>query len=476
MSVINQMLKDLEQRRAQGFDNGTDMLDDLAGADGSENLEPSSKKSFWLLLGLLLIIVLGIGLFFGQVWQQKKLPVAFPVAEKPTPHAPVKSIVVETVPEREVALVENEAVATESEVALVESEMVATESELALDISSSAKQVPSVQNEIVEVSTPKPQEEMVISAILPSQLMATGLREIITIHGSGFINPLKVTMEWNDGRAFKDLEPWQIKVISKTELQLHVNLGTSPDEWRMIIAQLDSENRAEYQFSVTAAAKESTEIVNEKVNEKVSDVKESVFNKKQIALTKDEQVRLAYAEASNTLQQGNTTKAKKLLRKVLLLDFTHIQARKTLASLLFREQQYDEAIEVLDLGRIQHPEDVTFTLLLARIHTERGQDPVAVNLLESVNPDVASNSDFYALLAALYQRSAQYKKAAVVYEKLLRVYPGRAVWWMGLGLSLQSTERKQDALSAYKRALSAQGLTVELKRFIQKRMQILQQG
>jgi len=472
MSVINQMLKDLEQRRAQGFDNGTDMLDDLAGADGNENIEPSNKKGLWLLLGLLLCIVLGIGLFFGQVWQQKKLPVVIPIVEKTTLQAPVKSIVVETAPEREVALVESDIIVTEPEVVLVEKEMVVTEPESTLVISSPVKQAPSVQNEIVEVSTLKSEEEMMISAVLPSPLIATGLREIITIHGSGFIDPLKVTMEWNEGRAFKDLEPWQIKVISKTEIQLHVNLGSSSDEWRMIIAQLDSENRVEHQFSVTAEAKQSIETVNEKA----SDVKEPVFNKKQISLTKDEQVRIAYVEASNTLQQGKTTDAKKLLKKVLLLDFTHIQARKTLASLLFREQQYDEAIEILDIGRIQHPEDVTFTLLLARIHTERGQDSIAVDLLERINPDVASNSDYYALLAALYQRSAQYKKAAVVYEKLLRVYPGRAVWWMGLGLSLQSTERKQDALSAYKRALSAQGLTVELKRFIQKRMQILQQG
>ena len=459
MSVINQMLKDLEQRRAQGFDNGTDMLDDLAGANGTDNVEPSSKKGLWLLLGLLLIIVLGVGLLFGQAWQQKRLPVLLPIAKEPTRQAPVKPIIVEVAPEPEVVVVENETIAIEPEPTLV--------------ISRPVKPVPSVQNEIVEVSTPEPlAAEIIISAILPSPLIATGLREIITVHGSGFIDPLKVTMEWNDGRAFKDLEPWQIKVISKTEMQLHVNLGTSPDDWRMIIVQLDSDNSAEYQFGVIAAAKKEIEIVNEKI----SDAKEPVFNKKATVLTKDEQVRIAYAEASNTLQQGKTTDAKKLLHKVLLLDFTHIQARKTLATLLFREQQYDEAIEILELGRIQHPEDVSFTLLLARIYTERGQDPVAVDLLERINPDVASNSDFYALLAALYQRSAQYKKAAVVYEKLLRVYPGRAVWWMGLGLSLQSTERKQDALSAYKKALAAQGLTVELKRFIQKRMQILQQG
>ncbi|MCK4743428.1 MAG: tetratricopeptide repeat protein [Sulfuriflexus sp.] len=461
MSVINQMLKDLEQRRAQGFDNGADMLDDLAGADGDDGVESSNKKGFWLLFGLLLIVALGVGLFFGQVWQQEQLPSPVPIAEKPKQQAPVKSVVVEAMSEPKVSLVEKETAITEP----------------ALVIPAPVKQVPIVKNEIAEIRSAEPIEaEMIISAILPSPLTATGLREIITVHGSGFIEPVKVTMEWNEGRAFKDLEPWQVKVISKTQMQLHVNLGTLPDDWRMIIAQLDRDNSAEYKFSVIAAAKKIIEVASKKsIVEKEPQEIKNVFNKKAVALSKDEQVRLAYAEASNALQQGKISDAKGLFRKVLLLDFTHIQSRQTLAALLFRDQQYDEAIEVLELARIQHPEHVSFTLLLARIHTERGQDPIAVDLLERINPDVASNSDFYALLAALYQRSAQYKNAAAVYEKLLRVYPGRAVWWMGLGLSLQSTERKQDALSAYKKALATQGLTVELKRFIQKRMQILQQ-
>lgn len=455
MSVINQMLKDLEQRRAQGFDNGSGMLDDLdAGVDDNDKLT-HNKKNFWWLLVLLLFIGTGLGLFLTQAGQKKTTPVA---VIKQQVEMPVKSIEVAPSAEPEIISVVEETVSEESKpVETVIEEIVSEES----------KPV-----ETLVVAEIQPQEntiaeEMLISTILPSPPTATGLREIITVHGSGFIAPVKVTMEWDGGRAFKELEPWQVKVINKAEMQLHVNFGTSPDDWRMIIERDESDTRAEYQFSVIAAAKKIIE-------EKTPVIIESVFNKKETALTNDEQVRLAYAEASNILQQGKTSDAKKLLRKVLLLDFTHIKARQTLAALLFREQQYDEAIEILELGRIQNPQHVSFTLLLARIHTERGQDPIAVDLLERIKPDVATNSDYYALLAALYQRGAQYKNAAAVYEKLLSVYPGRAVWWMGLGLSLQSTERKKDALSAYQKALSAQGLTVELKRFIKKRMATLQ--
>ena len=468
MSVINQMLKDLEQRRAQGFDSGADMLDDLAGAAGDDSREISSKKVFWIFISLLLVIALVAGLFFAQAWQQnnnaaiavvKKLPIDV-VAQVPQSTLEVPSI--STSVEREIAAPQPLAVAVINE----------SESEL---VESLQPAVPEVDPAAVVIAQPVT-EKMVIDTILPTPLIATGRREIITVLGHGFVAPLKVTMEWNGGRAFKELQPWQYKVISKTEMKLHINLGTTADDWEIIIKQAEDNSTTEYKFSVIAGSPKSPEIVDEVITEDVPVRAVSVFNKTATPLTTNEQVRLTYAEVRHALQQGKTAYAKQLLRKLLLLDFTNIQARQTLATILFKEQQYDEAIEVLELGRIQHPKQVSFSLLLARIYTERGQDPAAVELLEGLEPEVASNSDYYALLAALYQRSAQYTKAASVYEKLLRVYPGRAVWWMGLGLSLQTTERKQDALSAYQKALAAQGLTAELKRFIQSQMRLMEHG
>jgi len=521
MSVINQMLKDLEQRRAQGFDNETGMLDDLSGAGGDDSEETSSKKSYWILTGVLLVVAIGVGVFFVQQWQQKTLPIVVmkessinaaepeitstpevvtkqssvvkeivvtePVeqpAENKTTTEPVESIQQANVPE---AVVTNQSPVVK-EIVVTEPMEQPANNKSTLEPVESIQQadVPETHELVVEqlthpvpankVIVPVPGEQMAIETILPLPLIANGEREIITVHGRGFIAPLKVMVKWGGGRAFKDLEPWQIKVINQTEMQLHVNLGTSKDDWRLIIQQLETDNFAEYEFNVIAGNKKPVVVVNENVIEEEPAKVVGVFNKTVTPLTKAEQVRLTYAEATHLLQQGKTTTAKQVLRKLLSLDFTHIQARQTLAALLFQKQQYNEAIEVLELGRIQHPRHVAFTLLLARIYTERGQDAIAVELLEGLEPEVSSNSDYYALLAALYQRSAQYTNAASVYEKLLRVYPGRGVWWMGLGLSLQTTERKQDALSAYQKALQAQGLTVELKRFIEARVRILEQG
>ena len=313
-------------------------------------------------------------------------------------------------------------------------------------------------------------DEIKISTILPTPLRATGNREIITVYGKGFVQPLSVTMEWNGARSFKELEGWQVKVISDTELQLHVNLGKKSDDWLLLVKRSDAIQQAEYKFTVTAVKQEPV-VIKEKPEAIIAEPKvETSFTKVNRSLSQDDQVRLAYSKASHLIKQGKMNKAKQTLRQVLSLNFAHLKARQTLASILFREQAYDEAIEILELGSIQHPKHVPFTLLLARIYTERGQDPLAVDLLEHQQPAVAPNSEYYALLAALYQRSAQYKNAADVYKKLLVSFPSRAVWWMGLGLSLQSLKQNKDAVEAYKRSLQAQGLTAELRRFIKTRI------
>jgi len=520
MSVINQMLKDLEQRRAQGFDNNADMLDDLGVSTNNDNdATKGSRKSLWLLLILTLCVVAAFSFILWKT-TKKQVPVSVtterssvvipleepkskPIIENTTP------VVSSVVPEAIVPILEERVLEQKGELSSGGNESV-TEAEdlklkegavepkvilssgldesvtetvdlklkeravepkviLASDLDKSVTMATKVVQPILSNS-----EKIHVESVSPTPLIANGKREIITVRGSGFNAPLKVILEWDERRAFKELEPWQVKVINDKEIQLHVNFGTIADDWRMIISQVDGNSRAEYEFTVNAQPKALVDVVSN-TTPVLPPAPVSVFNKKVTSLTIDEQVRLIYVEASNSLQQGDIDNAKELLLKVLTFDSSHIQARETLATLLIKQRQYDQAISILEQGRIERPEHVSFVLLLARIHTERGQDPRAIELLERINPNVASNSDYYALLAALYQRSAQYKKAALVYEKLLSVYPGKAVWWMGLGLSLQTTERKDDALSAYQRALTSQGLTADLKRFIQTRISILQQ-
>lgn len=217
-------------------------------------------------------------------------------------------------------------------------------------------------------------------------------------------------------------------------------------------------------MEITSAKKQTLEVDKPIITQSI---------KRKSVPSKEAQASSMFAEASRQLKQGQHSDARQSLKNVLKLVPGHIEARQTLAAIYFSNKQFSLAQKLLTEGRERHPQHVAFALLLARVHTELGRDTQAIAVLEILQPDMSQNSDYYALLAALYQRNANHSASASTYRNLLRVYPGRAVWWMGLGLSLQSLEQNAEALEAYRKAMAGQGISTELRRFVQSRIDSL---
>ncbi|MDO9192399.1 MAG: hypothetical protein Q7U12_05840, partial [Undibacterium sp.] len=82
--------------------------------------------------------------------------------------------------------------------------------------------------------------------------------------------------------------------------------------------------------------------------------------------------------------------------------------------------------------------------------------------------------DFLAFLAALQQRASHHKEAADLYQQALKKMPQNAVWWMGLGISLQADGRNKEALDAFGYAKSGNGLSPDLLAFVEQKITQLQ--
>ena len=114
-----------------------------------------------------------------------------------------------------------------------------------------------------------------------------------------------------------------------------------------------------------------------------------------------------------------------------------------------------------------------FAMLLARLQVERNAVPVALETLQRSLPYAERMADYQAFMAALLQRQERYKEAITYYQNALQLSPLSGLWLMGLGISLQADQQKDEALNAYKRAIETHNLSPDLQAFVEQRIKEL---
>ncbi|RJG01246.1 tetratricopeptide repeat protein [Noviherbaspirillum sedimenti] len=180
-----------------------------------------------------------------------------------------------------------------------------------------------------------------------------------------------------------------------------------------------------------------------------------------------------YRKASSLIQQGRTAEAIAALEQALRLDARHVAARQTLTALLIDSRRQDEAVRSLREGLQLDPAQTGLAMILARLQLERGELKPALQTLQRSLPHAADRADYLAFLAALLQRDGRHREAIEQYALALRKAPGNAVWWMGQGISLQAENRIPEAIDAYTRAKAGDGLSAELRAFVEEKLNSL---
>jgi len=177
-----------------------------------------------------------------------------------------------------------------------------------------------------------------------------------------------------------------------------------------------------------------------------------------------------YRQALAALQQGKTSETIAGLEQALQLNPKHAASRQTLSSLLLDQGQLDEAIRKLDEGLKLDAAQASLAIVLARAYVEKGEVKAALETLQRTLPHAAERADYLAFLAALLQRESLHKNAIEHYLAALRISPKNGVWWMGLGISLQAENRKQEAQDAFRRARDSKTLSAELQKFVEQKI------
>ena len=268
--------------------------------------------------------------------------------------------------------------------------------------------------------------------------------------------------------SINDENRFKLVLESDSPLIIRKSVTTKSNNTNDLMVMMD------YQWETKNNVSEEKNDLIDIVDQQVEIQKDIVFKgdivKTPVGNSSDVYAETLFKDAYISYKKGNTSESLKKLNVVLNHNPAHTKARSTLALALSEKDHYELAYSVLNEGLIQYPENMEWITVYARLLLNQGKIIEAGNLLEKQKPELAYNTEYYALQAAVLQKLEQNDKAARIYRDLLHVNPLKAIWWMGLGISLESLRRYDDALYAYQKATNNRTLANESRQFILQRI------
>jgi MSHA biogenesis protein MshN len=151
------------------------------------------------------------------------------------------------------------------------------------------------------------------------------------------------------------------------------------------------------------------------------------------------------------------------------------RSRETLAKLLMQQGETERALQVVELGLTIAPRFTGYRKVKARVLLGEGSADEALGILSANAPSVSADTEYHDLLATAYLSAQRYDNAVVSYQMLLQQDESVGRWWYGMATAFEGQGRIADAIGAFDRALRSGGLSVTLRQNSQQKLQALRQ-
>jgi predicted Zn-dependent protease len=173
----------------------------------------------------------------------------------------------------------------------------------------------------------------------------------------------------------------------------------------------------------------------------------------------------AYEQAINLVNHGRVGEATARLRKEIVSFSADPKLVVTLVKLLIKQSKFEDAVMITTSSLANYPHHPELLKLRAQVEFMQNKIEQALSTLTSSTPSMLRYPDYYALMASIYLKTGEPMLAATIYRKLVEIQPSKAIWWVGMGVSMQALEQNNVASEAYKRALSLNNLEDKLRIF-----------
>lgn len=179
------------------------------------------------------------------------------------------------------------------------------------------------------------------------------------------------------------------------------------------------------------------------------------------------------SEARRALLAGERARAIALLEVLSHDQPDNREALRWLARARLADGQAQRLVAELPAQLARFPGDGELRMLLARAQLQAGDGAAAAATLAERPPPLAEDPAWHALLAATYQRTGQWQDSARLYRELVLLRPSQASWQLGLGIALEQLGERGGAARHYRQALQGQGLDDASRRYARERAEAL---
>lgn len=447
MSLINQMLRDIDARRSSNGDSPLAAHDEVRVLPEAKTL-PLAK----LWLGVAAIGVIGAGAFFGGAYlfpPARELPATPPFSASllPAPVPPVAAVAPG-------AANPNAAPTGTSPVAAPAAPVVAP------------------------APTPAPTPVAVPDARSPKREAANVVPPNGTKQAVGKTNELPVEKtagkpaeKASEKAAGKTAEKIAEKSENSDKLDKSVTpvMPAMPKTARIPTVQADEPMPAQLPSESPARRREASAATRIAAAQPAVRANPSIERSNAVRAPR-ERAELEYRKAIEEANLGRVSDAVDGLQRALREDAQHIPARQLLLKFLLEAKRTDEALQVLQDGLQAQPAHTGWAMSLARLQVDRGDLGGAWATLEQTLPAAGNNADYLGFAGYVARRLGHNDDAAARYLAATRIAPADGRWWLGLGLAFDAEGRVTEARDALLRAKACGNLNAELSAIVERKL------
>ena len=187
------------------------------------------------------------------------------------------------------------------------------------------------------------------------------------------------------------------------------------------------------------------------------EVRDTMAVKKALELIANNQVPEAYIHLEN---------------HIIANRYAH-QSRETFAKLLLNDNELLAAYNLVESGLGLAPNHAGYKKVKARILIADGQAAEAVELLSRRAPSVAEDREYHEILATAQLTNRDFEGALISYTGLVSEDQSQGRWWYGFAASQDSLGNPGAARQGYSQAIQKPNLSPNLRRRSQERLAAL---